>query len=295
MERFLGIPVEADIASEFRYRDPILDSSSVVIAVSQSGETADTLAGVREARRKGAKVLGIINVVGSSIARESDAVVYIYAGPEVAVASTKAYTAQLLAFYLLTVSLAKENGTISAAEAGKMLDELRAIPDKMERTLKGKDAIEQCAEIYWEADDFLFLGRSLNLPSALEGALKLKEISYIHAEGCAAGEMKHGHIALVDEAMPVVCVALESRVYDKMVSNIQEIKARKGKIIAIASEGDEEIKEHSDCVIYIPRTSEELSPMLAALPMQLLAYYIAVRRGCDVDQPRNLAKSVTVE
>ncbi|MCK5556892.1 MAG: glutamine--fructose-6-phosphate transaminase (isomerizing), partial [Candidatus Hydrogenedentes bacterium] len=295
IERFTRTPVEVDLSSEFRYRDPLVGPDSIIIAVSQSGETADTLAGIREAKARGAKVVSIVNVVGSSVARESDGLIYTQAGPEIGVASTKAYTAQMMSFWLFTIYLGRLKGTINGDDARAMIAQLRAIPDKIQRVLDDQSAILRCADKYHTAANFLFLSRSYNFPNALEGALKLKEISYIHAEGHGAGEMKHGPIALVDESFPVVCIAPRGHVYDKMVSNIQEIKARKGIIISVATEGDEEIKKHSDEVIYVPDCPEAFSPLVAAVPMQLLAYHIAVRRGCDVDQPRNLAKSVTVE
>jgi glucosamine--fructose-6-phosphate aminotransferase (isomerizing) len=295
IERFTRTPVEVDLSSEFRYRDPLVGDDSIIIAISQSGETADTLAGIKEAKARGAKVVSIVNVVGSSVARESDGLIYTHVGPEIGVASTKAYTAQIMSLCLFTVYLAQLKGTISADDARSMVAGLRAIPDKIQRVLDDQSAVLRCAEKYHTARNFLFLGRSYNFPNALEGALKLKEISYIHAEGCSAGEMKHGPIALVDETFPVVCLAPRGRVYEKMVSNIQEIKARRGIIISIATEGDKEISEYSDEVIYVPDCPEEFSPLLVAVPLQLIAYHIAVKRGCDVDQPRNLAKSVTVE
>jgi len=295
IEKFTRTPVEVDIASEYRYRDPIVPEGMIVMAVSQSGETADTLAGIREARRQGAKVLSIVNVVGSSIARESDGVIYTHAGPEIGVASTKAYTSQITAFCLFTIYLGRIKGTVTAEQARTFITHLCEIPDKIQRILDDQSAIIECADLYSNVDDFLFLGRGYNFPNAFEGALKLKEISYIHAEGYGAGEMKHGPIALVEEVIPVVCIAPRDAVYEKMVSNIQQIKARKGMAVAIATEGDTEIAKHCDKVIYIPETEPYLTPLLVALPMQLIAYYIAARRGCDIDQPRNLAKSVTVE
>jgi glucosamine--fructose-6-phosphate aminotransferase (isomerizing) len=295
IERFTKTPVEVDLSSEFRYRDPLVGRGDIIIPVSQSGETADTLAGIREAKAKGAKVVSIVNVVGSSIARESDGLIYTQAGPEIGVASTKAYTSQVMSFWLFTIYLGRLKGTITKQDARTMITELRAIPDKIQRVLDDQSAILRCAEKYYTATSSLFLGRSYNFPNALEGALKLKEISYIHAEGYGAGEMKHGPIALVDEQLPVVCLAPRSDVYDKMVSNIQEIKARKGVIISVATEGDKDIKKHCDEVIYVPDCPEPFSPLVVVVPLQLLAYHIAVKRGCDVDQPRNLAKSVTVE
>jgi len=295
VEKFTRTPVEVDLASEFRYRDPLVGPADIIMPVSQSGETADTLAGIREGKAKGAKVVSIVNVVGSSIARESDGLIYQHAGPEIGVASTKAYTSQVMSFWLFTIYLGLLKGTITRGDARKTIAELRAVPDKIQRVLDDQSAILRCSEKYHTATSFLFLGRSYNFPNALEGALKLKEISYIHAEGYGAGEMKHGPIALVDENLPVVCLAQRSDVYDKMVSNIQEIKARNGIVISIATEGDEEIKKHSDEVIYVPDCPEPVSPLVVVVPLQLLAYHIAVKRGCDVDQPRNLAKSVTVE
>lgn len=295
LEKYVGLPVEVDIASEFRYRKLSLSKKTLVIAVSQSGETADTLASIREARRLGSKVVSICNVVGSTIARESDGVIYTHAGLEIGVASTKAYTSQLTAFYLLTLYLGKLKGTVSEEEAEDMVKELEEIPQKLEKVLSNQEAILRCRDKFWQVESALYLGRSLNYPNALEGALKLKEISYIHAEGYAAGEMKHGPIALIDKNLPVVCIATKSSVYDKMISNIQEVGARKGRIISIATEGDENIKHHSEEVIYIPEVKELFSPLVVVVPLQLLAYHIAVKRGCDVDQPRNLAKSVTVE
>jgi len=295
LENFVKIPCEVDLSSEFRYRDPMVDKSTLVMTVTQSGETADTLAGLREAKRKGAKVVSICNVVGSSIARESNGVIYQHAGPEIGVASTKAYTSQVTCFVLFTLYMGKLRGTLSDAQVGQMVAELRELPSTIQKVLESQDAVMHCTEKYYQAQSSLFLGRSYNFPSALEGALKLKEISYIHAEGYAAGEMKHGPIALVDPKLPVVCVCVKSAVYDKMVSNIQEIRARSGKVIAVATEGDTAIGQHADDVIFVPETPEYLSPIVVAVPLQLLAYHIAAKRGCDVDQPRNLAKSVTVE
>ncbi|MEJ5296927.1 MAG: glutamine--fructose-6-phosphate transaminase (isomerizing) [Armatimonadota bacterium] len=295
LESFVGIPCEVDLSSEFRYRNPLVDESTLVMTVTQSGETADTLAGLREAKRRGSKVVSICNVVGSSIARESNGVIYQHAGPEIGVASTKAYTSQVTCFVLFTMYLGRLRGVLSDERISEMVSELRELPGKIEKVLADQSAILECTEKYHTAQSSLYLGRSYNFPSALEGALKLKEISYIHAEGYAAGEMKHGPIALVDPSLPVVCVCVKSAVYDKMISNIQEIRARSGKVIAVATEGDTAILEHADDVLYVPETPEYLSPIVVAVPLQLLAYHIAVRRGCDVDQPRNLAKSVTVE
>ncbi len=295
LEEYTRIPVEVDIASEFRYRNPLINEKTLVLAITQSGETADTLAGLRQAKAKGARILSICNVLGSSIPRESDGVIYTHAGPEIAVASTKAYTCQLAVLYLLTLYLAKLKNTLSPLKLEQLLLELEAIPRAQEQLLRNKKIILECARRYYRSFGFLYLGRSVNFPTALEGALKIKEISYIHAEGYGAGEMKHGPIALINPHLPVVCLAAHSRIYEKMLSNIEEIKARRGIVISVASEGDKLIAHHSNHVVYIPRVREFLSPLLTVLPLQLLAYYIAVKRGCDVDQPRNLAKSVTVE
>ncbi|MBM3250284.1 MAG: glutamine--fructose-6-phosphate transaminase (isomerizing) [Candidatus Omnitrophica bacterium] len=295
LESICGIPVHIDVSSEFRYRDLFIDRDTLVLAISQSGETADTLAGAREAKKRHAGIISICNVLGSTLTRESDGVIYTHAGPEIGVASTKAYTAQLVALYLFAFYLAGIRNIIPSAEINEYLEELKKIPKQMGVILKQQEKIARLAKQHAHFGSFLYLGRNVNYPSALEGALKLKEISYIPAEGYAAGEMKHGPIALIDEYRAVVCIAPESKVYDKMLSNIQEIRSRRGKIIAIASEGDEKIKELTQEVIYIPEADELFSPLLVALPLQLLAYHIAVKRGCDVDQPRNLAKSVTVE
>jgi len=295
LENLVRIPVDADVASEFRYRNPIVDENTLVIAISQSGETADTLAGVKEARSRGAKVLSVINVEGSSIDRESMAALYVYAGPEIAVASTKAYTAQVLSLLLFSLYLGRKRGTLDRETYAELVGELQSIPDKMKWILDNHEKVKTCSRQFSEARSFLYLGRSYNYPNALEGALKLKELSYIHAEGCGAGEMKHGPIALIDDTFPVVCLAPAGRVYEKMASNIQEIRARRGVLIVIATEGDEQITDHSDHVIYVPRTHEILSPLLTVIPLQLLAYYTTIVKGLDVDQPRNLAKSVTVE
>ena len=294
LEEFARVPVEVEYASEFRYRDPIIDRDTLVIVISQSGETADTLAALREAKRKGAKVLGICNVVGSTIARETDAGVYLHAGPEIGVASTKAFTSQVTVLSLITLLLARTR-SMSAARGVEVVQELQSLPAKVNTILELREQIKKIAEIYHKSSNFLYLGRGYNFPVALEGALKLKEISYIHAEGYPAAEMKHGPIALIDENMPVVFIATRDSTYDKIVSNIEEVRARKGRVIVIATEGDEEIKQRADHVFYIPRTLDFLTPILAIIPLQLLAYYIAIQRGCDVDQPRNLAKSVTVE
>jgi glutamine---fructose-6-phosphate transaminase (isomerizing) len=289
------IPVEVDYGSEYRYRDPIVDARTLVIGVTQSGETADTIAGMQEARAKGAKLISICNVLGAAATRMSDGVIYTNAGPEIGVASTKAFTTQLCAFYLLALYIRQLRGD-SRDEIRAGMHELATIPHKIEHLLKTQEKkIQQLANRYHTAQDFLFLGRGLHYPIALEGALKLKEISYIHAEGYPAGEMKHGPIALIDENMPIVAIATKTAVYEKVVSNLQESKARDGKLIVICDEGDEEMAKFADEIIEVPHTIEALQPILAVVPTQLLAYYIALRRGADVDQPRNLAKSVTVE
>ena len=295
LETLCKIPTQIDVSSEFRYRDLLIDKETLVLAISQSGETADTLAGVKEARSLGASVISICNCLGSTLTRESDGVMYTNAGPEIGVASTKAYTAQLAAIYLFAFYLAGVRDIIPQSKINKLIDELRRIPKKQEEILKGQDDIARLSRRHSHFGSFLYLGRNINYPSALEGALKLKEVSYIPAEGYAAGEMKHGPIALIDEYRAVVCIAPASKVYEKMVSNIQEIRSRRGRIIAIATEGDNKIKELTAEVVYIPKCGELFSPFLVALPLQLLAYHISVKRGCDVDQPRNLAKSVTVE
>lgn len=295
IEGLARIPVWAELSSEFRYRNPIISDKTLVIAISQSGETADTLAAVREARAKGAKVLSLCNVVGSSLVRESDAVLYTYAGPEISVASTKAYTAQASVLYCLAIYLAAQRGTISRTQKARIIKELKDIPSFVDKILDDKNLIKKVAERNSHHGCFLYLGRNINYPSALEGALKLKELSYVPAEGYAAGEMKHGPIALIDEYRAVVCIAVKSATYDKMVSNIHEIRARKGRVVAIATQGNEDIKNYCQDIIYIPECNELFSPLLAAIPLQLFAYYVALKRGCDVDRPRNLAKSVTVE
>ena len=295
IENMARLPVDADVASEFRYRNPVVDEKTLVIAISQSGETADTLAAIKEARRRGAKALSLVNVEGSSIDRESDSRIYVYAGPEIAVASTKAYTAQLLSLLLFSLYLGRKRGTLDKRRCAELVDELMSIPEKIQWTLDNHDTLKACSKTFSDAPNFLYLGRNYNYPNALEGALKLKELSYIHAEGCGAGEMKHGPIALIDDKFPVVCLAPAGRVYEKMMSNIQEIKARHGVVVAIATEGDEEIARLCEHVIYVPATDEMISPLLTVVPLQLLAYYITTIKGLDVDQPRNLAKSVTVE
>ena len=294
-EDFSRIPVEVEYASEFRYRNPIINEKDIVIAISQSGETADTLAAIKLAKSKGAFVFGVCNVVGSSIARETDAGAYTHAGPEIGVASTKAFTTQITVLALIALKLGKANGALSNAVYHSYLQEMELIPNKIQELLEINDQIEKIAFEYKDAPNCLYLGRGFNFPVALEGALKLKEISYIHAEGYPAAEMKHGPIALIDEQMPVVVIATKRGYYEKVVSNIQEIKSRKGKIIAIVTKGDETVKSIADHVIEIPDTEEAFSPLLTTIPMQLLSYHIALFRGCNVDQPRNLAKSVTVE
>jgi glutamine---fructose-6-phosphate transaminase (isomerizing) len=294
IEEMAGVSVEVEYASEFRYRNPIIDAHTLVFVISQSGETADTLAALREAQRRGATVLGICNVVGSSIARETHGGVYLHAGPEIGVASTKAFTSQITVIALITLLLGRMR-RISHGDGVAIAQALEAIPDQIKKILKQNDSIKAIAKKYSRHNNFLYLGRSYNFPVALEGALKLKEISYIHAEGYPAAEMKHGPIALIDKDMPSVIIALRDSIYDKVISNIQEVKARGGKIIAVANDGDREIKKHAHHVIYIPQTIPMLSPLLSVIPLQLLAYHIAALRGCEIDQPRNLAKSVTVE
>ncbi len=294
-EEFARIPVEVEYASEFRYRNPIITEKDIVIAISQSGETADTLAAIKLAKSKGAFVFGVCNVVGSSISRESDAGAYTHAGPEIGVASTKAFTTQITVLTLIALRLARAKGTMSSSDFRMYLHEMELIPSKVEKLLEIDSKVEEIARKYLLSTNFLYLGRGFNFPVALEGALKLKEISYIHAEGYPAAEMKHGPIALIDDRMPIVVIATNKGHYDKVVSNIQEIKSRQGKIIAIVTEGDTVVKEIADHVIEIPDTEEALTPLLTTIPLQLLSYYIAVMRGCNVDQPRNLAKSVTVE
>ena len=302
IESLARVPVEVDYASEWRYRDPIISANEITILISQSGETADTIAAQREAKAKGSKTLAICNVVGSMITREAAGTIYTHAGPEIGVASTKAFTGQLTALYLFALYLAQVRGAMTAEQAREAVQELTRIPGKLEHQLTHEEDCEDLAKEYVRSQDFLFLGRGIHYPIALEGALKLKEISYIHAEGYPAGEMKHGPNALIDENLPVVIIATRdpkdpgSMVrYEKTISNLKEVKARSGIVIALATEGDHEIKEAADHVIYIPPAPEELSAILEIVPLQLLAYHIAVRRGCDVDQPRNLAKSVTVE
>lgn len=295
LENLASIPVEVDIASEFRYRNPLVDANCLTIVISQSGETIDTLAALKEAKRLGSRTLAVTNVVGSSIAREADQVVYTYAGPEIAVASTKAYTTQLLVMLMLAVYVGRLRGTLDGNKADALAKGLHKVPEQLHDMLENVDQIKVFARHYGSSLDAFFLGRSLDYAVALEGALKLKEISYIHAEAYAAGELKHGTLALIVEGVPVIVLATQEDVYDKTVSNLQEVKAREAMVIAIALEGDDSIAKYADHVIYIPRADKELAPILAVLPLQLLAYYAALTRGCDVDKPRNLAKSVTVE
>jgi glucosamine--fructose-6-phosphate aminotransferase (isomerizing) len=294
-ENLARIPVEVEYASEFRYRNPVIGPGDVLIAISQSGETADTLAAIKMAKSRGAFVFGVCNVVGSSIARETHAGAYTHAGPEIGVASTKAFTTQITVLTLIALKLAKEKATIADSEYAHLVKELDSIPSHIETVLRSEAAIKEIAEVYHQSTNSLYLGRGYNFPVALEGALKLKEISYIHAEGYPAAEMKHGPIALIDESMPVFVVAIRKGHYEKVVSNIQEIKSRKGKIIAVVTKGDTQVAELADHYIEIPEIEESLSPMLTTIPLQLLSYHIAILRGCNVDQPRNLAKSVTVE
>jgi glucosamine--fructose-6-phosphate aminotransferase (isomerizing) len=294
-EDLARIPVEVEYASEFRYRNPVITENDVVIAISQSGETADTLAAIKLAKENGAYVFGVCNVVGSSIARETHAGAYTHAGPEIGVASTKAFTTQITVLTLIALKLAKEKGKFSESKFHEFLSELENIPVKVEKALQSNPLIEIIANEYKDSDNCLYLGRGYNFPVALEGALKLKEISYIHAEGYPAAEMKHGPIALIDEQMPVIVIATNKGHYEKVVSNIQEIKSRAGRIIAIVTEGDDQVKELADHVVEVPETIESLTPLLTTIPLQLLSYHIAIMRGCNVDQPRNLAKSVTVE
>jgi glucosamine--fructose-6-phosphate aminotransferase (isomerizing) len=295
LEEYAGIPVEVELGSEFRYRKPIIDSQTAVIAISQSGETADTLASLLEAKRKGALTLGIVNVVGSTIARETEAGVYNHAGPEIAVASTKAFLSQIAILSLITVYFGRMRN-MSLVMGRRIVDEMQKIASHMDKVLQSNDEVKKLADKYSQYRNFLFLGRKYNYPIAKEGALKLKEVAYyVHAEGYAGGEMKHGPIAMVDENFPCVFIAPSDSVYDKMWSNMEEVRARKGKIIAIATEGNEDVGEIADDVIYIPKTLEMLTPILAAIPLHLFAAYMGIKLGCDIDKPRNLAKSVTVE
>jgi glutamine---fructose-6-phosphate transaminase (isomerizing) len=295
IEHWTRLPVEIEIASEFRYRDPVLDAGTLTLAVSQSGETIDTLEALRHAKEQRSRTLAITNTVGSSVAREADAVMYTHAGPEIGVAATKTFATQMVALDLVALYLAQIRRTMFAEEIGYSVDRILELPSQVRRCLELDGQVRELADRYHRSRDFLFIGRHTGYPAALEGALKLKEISYIHAEGYPAGELKHGPIALVEPGLPVVAVATESHVYSKVLSNIQEVKARGADIIAVATEGDEEIRRLADHVLYTPRTPELLSPVLVSVPLQLLAYHIAKLRGCDVDQPRNLAKSVTVE
>ena len=294
LEEFARIPVETEYASEFRYRNPVLDEKFLVIAISQSGETADTLAALREARRHGGRGIGIVNVVGSTIAREADCGLYLHAGPEIGVASTKAFTSQVVALALITLYIGRRRHT-SVLQGRDIVAALKKLPDQISQILDRSDEIRALAELYHEHRNFLYLGRGYNFPVALEGALKLKEISYIHAEGYPAAEMKHGPIALIDENMPVVAIAPSGRVYRKVLSNVEQVTARGGRVIAITTEGATELADLAEHVITVPDTLEMLQPVLTVIPLQLLAYHIAVLRGCNVDHPRNLAKSVTVE
>jgi glucosamine--fructose-6-phosphate aminotransferase (isomerizing) len=294
-ESLAKVSVEVEYASELRYKESLIGEGDVMIVISQSGETADTLAALRQAKENGALVLGVVNVVGSTIARETDAGVYIHAGPEIGVASTKAFTGQVTVLTLMAIKLAQEKGTISKDKAKKLIKELSIIPSKMEKVLEKSSDLDEVSNLFSYAPNFLYLGRSFGFPVALEGALKLKEISYIHAEGYPAAEMKHGPIALIDEMMPVVVIAGTNHTNDKMVSNIEEVRARKGRIISVITEGNEEVENLSEFSFSVPETEDELSPLLTVIPLQILSYNIAVNRGCDVDQPRNLAKSVTVE
>ncbi len=295
LEKLARIPVEVDIASEFRYRSPIIDSSCLCIFVSQSGETSDTLEALKEARKLGARTVAVTNVVGSSISREADQTVYTYAGPEIAVASTKAYTTQLVVMLLLALYVAKLRGKITVEKMSSLIACIKEVPEQIHKILENVEPIKVFAKQYGSAEDAFFLGRSLDYAVALEGALKLKEISYIHAEAYAAGELKHGTLALIVEGVPVIVLATQPHVYDKTISNLQEVKARDAIVIGIGMEGDKKLAQHADSVIYVPKTDEDLAPILAVIPLQLIAYYAALTRGCDVDKPRNLAKSVTVE
>jgi glucosamine--fructose-6-phosphate aminotransferase (isomerizing) len=296
IERLAHVPVEVDYGSEFRYRDPLLDrSTDLLVVISQSGETVDTLAAMEEGRNKGLRTISIVNAIGSQAARLADGVVYLNAGPEIGVASTKAFTSMLVAAYLLGAYLGQERGTLDRGERERLLQDLIELPGQVDHMLNNGQDYEALAQRYFKCRDFLFLGRGFNYPIALEGALKLKEISYIHAEGYPAGEMKHGPIALIDENMPVVAIAVRDHVRDKMLSNIEQVRVRGGRVIALATEGDQEVADKADHVIWVPQASPLLTPVLTVIPLQLLAYHLAVRLGCDVDQPRNLAKSVTVE
>lgn len=295
IEDMARVSCEVDIASEFRYRKPIIPEGSLVIVITQSGETADTLAAQREAKRQGAKVLSICNVVGSTSSREADAVFYTHSGPEIGVASTKAFTTQLAALYLFSIGIARAKGVISTAEASKLFNDLLALPEKVEKALGLNDYVKKIARRFYKVKDFLYLGRGINYPIALEGALKLKEISYIHAEGYPAGEMKHGPIALIDDGVPVLTIVPDDGLYEKMLSNIEEVRSRGGRVIAVTTEGDKRLSALASYTIFLPRSNHYLTPVIFSIPMHLLAYHIAILRKCNVDQPRNLAKSVTVE
>ena len=295
IEQLAGIPVEVDIASEFRYRRPLIDENTLTVLISQSGETSDTLAALREAKRLGSHTVGVTNVVGSAVGREADQVIYTYAGPEIAVASTKAYTTQILVMLMFGIYLGNLNGRLDSVLSEDLVKGLLEVPELIHRQVEDVDQIKVFARKYGSSEDAFFLGRGLDYAVALEGALKLKEISYIHAEAYAAGELKHGTLALIVQGVPVIVLATQEDIYDKTVSNIQEVKAREASVIAIGFEGDTELGKYADHVIYIPRTGKYLAPLLSVLPLQLLAYYAALTRGCDVDKPRNLAKSVTVE
>ncbi len=295
LERWARLPVEIDISSEFRYRKPIINDKTLVVAISQSGETADTLAGIKSAKNNKSKIIAITNVVGSTITREADGIIYTHAGPEIGVAATKTLTSQMTALLLLSLYLAQARNSINKEEIENIVNEIRKIPNKLDDILKNKDSIKENAKKYYDKENFLFLGRSSGYPVALEGALKLKEISYIHAEAYPAGEMKHGPIALLDQNVPVVVIATKGQVHEKVISNTQEVRARNAPVIAVANPGDGQIEKLAETLFIIPETLEELSPVIAVVPLQLMAYYIAKLRGCNVDQPRNLAKSVTVE
>jgi glucosamine--fructose-6-phosphate aminotransferase (isomerizing) len=294
-EELVRVPVEVEYASEFRYRHPVLSEDDIVIAISQSGETADTIAAIKLAKSKGATIIGICNVVGSSLTRITHAGSYTHAGPEIGVASTKAFTSQITILAMMAISIANKKGTISRTRYHELINELKIIPKKVKKVLKINEQVKNIAKNFISARNFLYLGRGYNFPVALEGALKLKEISYIHAEGYPAAEMKHGPIALIDEEMPIVVLATNKIIYEKVITNIQEVKARKGIIIAVVTQGDKTVKKLADYIIEIPEVEELLSPLLSIIPLQLLSYHIAIMRGCNVDQPRNLAKSVTVE
>jgi glucosamine--fructose-6-phosphate aminotransferase (isomerizing) len=295
LERLAGLSAEVDLASEFRYRDPVLGPDTLVVAISQSGETADTLGAAKTARMKGATILAVTNVVGSALAREADGVVYTHAGPEIGVASTKTFTATITASYLLALALGLQRGALTPGEAQKHVGELLEIPGIMTAALRGQKAVADLARVLAPHENFLYLGRGVHFPIALEGALKLKEISYIHAEGYAGGEMKHGPIALIDDEMPVVALVPRDETYERMAGNVEEVRARSGRIIAVAHPGDTAMAGRADHVLEVPPAVDLLAPLVTVIPLQFLAYHIAILRGCDVDQPRNLAKSVTVE